>query len=105
LDEVERKIVRYVADSQPGRVACEHVDASGRRHTLLDKVPVFTARCLAAPSPYPRSGVVACEVLAHRDDEGGRKVARIDNARLFGTKSTEGSSVFVIAAGQLKQLK
>jgi hypothetical protein len=40
--EVIVQIVRFVADSQPGFVACELLDAAGRRHTLVDKVPIFT---------------------------------------------------------------
>jgi hypothetical protein len=38
------QIVRFVDDDpQPGIVACEFADAVGRRHTLIDKVAIFSA--------------------------------------------------------------
>jgi hypothetical protein len=35
-------IVRFVDQHFPGWVECEFIDAEGRRHTVRDKVPVFT---------------------------------------------------------------
>lgn len=49
-------IIRFVDDTQPGVVACEFEDAEGRRHTVIDKVPIFTCEPLDAESIYPKLG-------------------------------------------------
>jgi hypothetical protein len=56
-------IVRFVDESQPGWVKCEFVDAEGQRHTLIDKVPIFTVDGLNETSEYPRPGQVRCELI------------------------------------------
>lgn len=101
LNQVPIKIMRYVDDHYPGWVACELVDASGRRHSLVDKVPVFTTENLDAQSPYPLPGAVACEVVARWEDDDGRQLVRIDTVRPFGIESTEGITEFVVAADQV----
>jgi hypothetical protein len=35
------QIVRFVDDYQPGVVECEFIDANGRPHTFIGKVPNF----------------------------------------------------------------
>jgi len=74
-------IVRFVDEHQPGFVACEFTDSEGRRHTLVDKLPIFTAEDLRSNSSYPQPGVARCEVLAHLKDSKGRNVARITIAK------------------------
>jgi hypothetical protein len=102
-DEVEVSIVRYVDDDQPGWVACELVDASGRRHNFVEKVPVVYLEYLDALSPYPLPGAIACEVVARWEDDDGRQLARIDTLRPFGVESTEEVTEFVVLAGQVKR--
>ncbi len=58
-----RKSVRFVDAYQPGIVACEFVDANGRRHIVIDKAPIVRAEDLNAGSGYPRLGSVRCVVL------------------------------------------
>jgi hypothetical protein len=95
------QIVRFVDDGQPGWVECEFVDAVGVRHTLRDKVPIFSAEWLDADSAYPRPGSAGCEVLARWSDEHGRALARITTARPRDIESRDGSSEFVVFARQL----
>lgn len=54
--ELTLQIVRFVDDNQPGWVECVFVDAEERKHTFVDKVPIFSTECLDAASKYPRSG-------------------------------------------------
>jgi hypothetical protein len=82
-------------------VACEFVDAEGRRHTLIDKVPIFTVELLDATSNYPKPGSVGCEVLNQWEDGKGRKLVRISTAKPFDIESTEGLSEFVVLSTQL----
>jgi hypothetical protein len=95
------QIVRFVDDTQPGVVECEFIDASGRRHTLRDKVPIFSQGFLDASSDYPQPGVADCEVLERWKDEQGREVARITTVRAFDIESIEGLSEFVVLSSQL----
>lgn len=94
-------IVRFVNESQPGWLECEFLDANGRKHTLIDKVPVFLCEDLDRSSQYPRPGTVRCEVISQWRDNDGRELARISTARPDGVDSTEGLSEFVVFCNQL----
>ena len=62
---------RSIVDShQPGWVECEFVDAEGRRHLIIEKVPVVTAEDLDADSEYPKSGTVRCEIVKRYAKKG-----------------------------------
>jgi hypothetical protein len=99
--ELTVQIVRFVDDHQPGWVECEFVDAGGRKHAFVDKVPGFSRDSLDETSAYPQPGGVACEVLAQWPDSLGRQLVRITTARPFHIESTEGQSEFVVLAAQL----
>jgi hypothetical protein len=96
------RIVRFVDDGFPGWVACEFDDIEGRRHTIIDKVPIFTSDDLGSDSAYPVSGSMPCEVLAPWRDQSGRELARISTENPLDDKSEEGLSEFVVAASELK---
>ena len=99
--ELVVEIVRFVDDTQPGAVACEFVDAAGCRHTIIDKVPMFTVESLDAESQYPQPGVVRCVVLNRWLDATGRQVVRISTADPDVIESSEDLSEFVVLATQL----
>jgi hypothetical protein len=95
------QIVRFVDSHQPGWVACEFVDAAGCCHTLIDKVPIFTAEVLDETSRYPKIGTVRCEVLQRWHDADGRELARVSTARPWNVESTEKLTEFTVPAVQL----
>jgi hypothetical protein len=95
------QIVRFVDEHQPGFVACEFSDAHGHKHTVIDKVPMFTVESLDSSSPYPLLGVARCEVLSRWRDDRGRELVRITLDRPDVLESTEGLTEFVVVAGQL----
>ena len=95
------EIVRYVRDDQPGWVACEFMDAEGRRHTIVDKVPVVSSEMLDASSQYPRPGFVGCTVLREWRDVNGRDLARVSTETPRWIESTEGLTEFVVLSRQL----
>ncbi len=101
MSALEVQIVRFVEDSQPGWAECEFVDVSGHRHTLCDKVPIFSTEYLDANSAFPQPGVADCEVLARWKEEDGRELVRITTIRPYGIESREGLSEFVVFAKQL----
>jgi hypothetical protein len=55
------EIVAFVDESFPGFVRCAFVDADGKRHTFIEKVPVVTTQELWRDSTYPQPGIVPCE--------------------------------------------
>jgi hypothetical protein len=96
------QIVRFVDEAFPGFVACEFTDASGRHHTLIDKVPIFSTELLDSSTKYPQDGVVRCEVLSRWRDHDNRELLRITIARPDGVESTDGMSEFVVFSSQVR---
>ncbi|MBK9029745.1 MAG: hypothetical protein IPL61_00125 [Myxococcales bacterium] len=94
-------VVGFVSDDQPGFVACELVDADGRRWAFVEKVPIVTARALDAGSAYPQPGTIAGEVVARGHDPTGREVVWFDTARPWGIASVDGQTRFQVLASAL----
>jgi len=95
------QIVRFVEEHQPPIVACELVDAAGSHHTFIDKVAGFSSQWLPADSAYPQPGTIRCHVLAHWQDDTGRRLVRVSTERPDGIESTEGVSEFVVLSSQI----
>lgn len=94
-------IVRFVDDYQPGIVACELVDAEGRRHTFIGKLPYFSHAELDANSTYPQPGTVRCTVLSEHTDAPGRELVCISTDEPYGVESIEGLGGFVVLRAQV----
>jgi len=104
LDQLTVQIVRFVDDDQPGWVACEFVDAEGRRHELIDKVPIFSDVMLDETSTYPQAGVARCTILGRWSDVNSRELVRVSTVKPDGIESTEGLSEFVVLSSQVSGL-
>jgi hypothetical protein len=102
LAQLAVQIVRFVDPHQPGFVECEFTDVEGRRHTIMDKVPIFTDGDLDAQSACPLPGAAPCEVLSSWKDERGRDLVRVTLARPAEIQSAEGLLEFTVLATQLK---
>jgi hypothetical protein len=96
------QIVRFVDPHQPGFVACEFVDANGKSHTVIDKVPVLSRERLDESTKYPKPGMVGCEVVARWRDQNGRNLARVTTGKPWGIESTAGATEFEVLATQLE---
>jgi len=77
------------------------VEADGRRHTLIDKVPVFSVEPLDANSMYPRSGAARCIALNQWCDAEGRELMRISTVHPDQIESSDGLSEFVVLREQI----
>jgi hypothetical protein len=100
------QIVSFVSDEpQPGIVACELVDAEGKGHTFIDKVPGFSIETLDSHSTYPRAGAIRCRALDKYLDTNGRDVVRITTDLPDHIESTEGLSDFVVLPSQLASIR
>jgi hypothetical protein len=105
MKELALQIVRCVDDQhQPGWVECEFTDADGRRHILVDKIPIFTLDILDNSSKYPRPAGVACEIFDTRYDLLGRQLVSITIDRPYHVESTEKLAEFVVLATQLSEV-
>jgi hypothetical protein len=80
----------------------DFVDTEGRAHTIVDKVPAFTAAVLDERSEYPQTGSVACEVLEAWTDERGRELVRVSTERPWAISATDGESEFVVERRQVE---
>jgi hypothetical protein len=99
--ELAVQIVRFVDECQPGIVECEFDDAKGRRHTLVDKVPIFSADLLDADSAYPQPGLARCTIVRTWCDVHGRELLTVNTADPDGIESTEGLTEFVVTRSQI----
>ncbi len=97
---VQVEIVRYTDDSFPGWVECHLTDAYGRRWTFVEKVPIVTGAAIGAASPYPQPVVIACEVVARRQD-CAREVVAVDTERPWHVEATTGETRFEVGPEQL----
>jgi hypothetical protein len=95
------QIVRFVHSHQPGWVECEFDDAEGRRHTIMDNVPILTLENLDADSRYPRPGIVRCFVLNRYQNDKGEELVRIGTGKPDGIESKEGLSEFTVPASRI----
>jgi len=100
MDFISVQIIRFVDTHQPGWVECEFVDAEGRRHIIIDKVPVLSSNDLRADSEYPTLGSVPCEVLKRYQDGTGRDLVCVSTASI-GIESKERLSEFTVLAGSV----
>jgi hypothetical protein len=101
IADLQIQIVRFVMDHQPPIVACELVDAGGRRHTFIDKVRMFSEQALDGQSEYPQPGLLRCSVLSTWSEKGGQEVVRVSTAEPDQIESTEGTSEFTVLRGQV----
>ena len=89
----------------PGWIECEFKDADGRRHLLIDKVPLFSMDPSLDPlddnCEFPQPAGVECEILDIWRDPLGRELVRITIDRPWHVESTEKLSEFVVLAAQL----
>ena len=101
IQKIAVQIVEFLGGGQPGRVACEFVDAEGCRHRLIDKAPIFSSEPLDTHSKYPQSGFARCEIVRRWSDTCGRPLVHITTARPDDIESAEGLSEFVVLSSQL----
>ena len=87
------QIVRFVEGYQPGIVECRFRDADGQKHSIIDKMPCFTAANLWFDSEYPQPGQVDCRLLVQPVDG----TVRIT----LGEETTDGRSEVVVPEADL----
>ncbi|MEO8043055.1 MAG: hypothetical protein ABI646_10625 [Acidobacteriota bacterium] len=97
---IKVEITRFVDDHQPGFVECLLIDAHGKEHLFIEKVPVVTLSDLNESSSYPAEGVIGCEVLKGSLDTD-IDIITVSTEQPWGIESTEGLLVFDLRSGQL----
>jgi hypothetical protein len=94
-------IDRFTDASQPGWVECSFVDAVGKRHLFLEKIPIVTAENLWADSVYPAEGFIAGTIIGVDRTTDGREILTVDTERPWGVESTSGEFRFQVFRDQL----
>jgi hypothetical protein len=106
MDEGKRaflqiQIVRFVDQGFPGFVAGEFLDAHGKRHTVIDKIPVIGTPELWKDSHYPQPSSIQCEIVETPDELADRGQVRVNIDRPWGLETTDGSTEFVVHQSQV----
>ena len=96
------EITRWVSDHFPGFVECRFADRFGREWVIVDKVPALTVAELRSDSRYPQPVLIACEVVARRQDDAGRDITDITTETPLGIEATDGTRIFQLFAEQLQ---
>ena len=74
------------------------MDATGRPHSIIEKIPVVTPEDLDADSEYPKPGTVRCEILKRYQNDKGQDLVCIITNRPFPVETSEGLSEFTVSA-------
>lgn len=85
--------MRFVEAYQPGIVECQFRDAEGQMHSIVGKLPYFTAANLWFDSEYPQPGEVDCRILGPAVN-GALRIT-------LGEETMEGKSEVVVAESDL----
>lgn len=97
------QIERLVDEHQPGFVECRLIDALGKSHLFIEKIPVVTTANIRLDSTFPQVGEIACEIESEELDAEGRVLVHVNTARPWSIESTEGVSQFLVFLSQLKK--
>lgn len=103
MTEISVQIERFVDEHQPGFVECRLVDADGRSHQFIEKLPIVTSANLWSDSSYPQAGTIACEIESESIDAAGRRLVQVSTERPWSVESTEGISRFLVLSSQVVQ--
>lgn len=98
------QIERFTDPDVPGWVECRLIDASGRSHLFVEKVPVVSDEDLDASSSYPQEGVIGCVIVGLREDGDGGQIVISDTEKPWGVESTEGLSRFEVRSDQIVEI-
>jgi len=97
-------ITGYLGDEpQPGIVACELTDAHGRLWEFVEKSAIVSAQRLDAQSTYPRTGLIACEIVSRHQDGSGGEIIRVDTEQPWSVASIDGTTRFDVLPASLRE--
>jgi hypothetical protein len=82
-------------------VECRLIDALGREHVFVEKVPIVTEADLSESGSYPQSGVIACVLLGSNESDEGHQLVHIDLQTPWGVQSLAGRSQLDVFPEQL----
>ena len=99
---IRAEITRWVSDDCPGFVECRFADRFGREWVVVEKAPVLTDAGLRSDSRYPQPVLIACEVVARRQDDAGREIVDITTEIPWAIETTDGTTSFELFAEQLQ---
>ncbi|WP_092114483.1 hypothetical protein [Bradyrhizobium erythrophlei] len=99
---IRAQIVRWVSDDFPGIVECRFSDRFGKEWAIIEKLPILADADLRPDSQLPQPVLIACEVVARRQDEIGREIADISTLTPWAIEATDGATSFQLFAEQLQ---
>lgn len=101
MSAVKARITRCLDDTNyPSFVECIFADARGLAQRFHDKDAVFTGETLDRNSVFPVDGIVGCQIV-ERKLENGIEIVKVDTKLPWHIESTAGETVFEVRADQL----
>jgi hypothetical protein len=80
---VRAKALRLVSDEEPGWIEVSLVDADGKEHRIVEKVPVLTTRNITAASEFPAEFWLEADTGEVADE-------RVEVTFAYAVETTEG---------------
>ena len=99
---VRAQILRWVSDDFPGFVECMFADSSGREWSIIEKASAVSGANLRSNSQFPQTALIACNVVASGQDDGGREIAHVTTITPFAIEAADGTTSFQLYAEQLQ---
>ena len=96
------QIDRFVDEHQPGFVECSLVDASGKKHTFIEKSPIVSTEHLFFASEYPKPGLIACQVEQEFLGATGENLVQVNTNLPWHVESVVGETQFVVLKNQVQ---
>ena len=99
---IRAEVIRWVSDDFPAIVECRFTDRFGRVWAVVEKLPVLTVADLRSDSQFPQPALIACEIVARRQDDVGREMADVTTEAPWGIEATDGTTSFQLYTEQLQ---
>ena len=89
---IRAEIMGCVSDDFPAIVECRFTDRFGRTWAVVEKLPVLGVADLRSDSQFPQPALIACEIVARRQDDAGREIIDITTKTPWAIESTDGTT-------------
>jgi len=99
---IRAEIIGCISDDFPAIVECRFTDRFGRTWAVVEKLPVLGVADLRSDSQFPQPALIACEIVARRQDDAGRDIADVTTKAPWGIEATDGTTSFQLYPEQLQ---
>jgi hypothetical protein len=99
--EIKIQILKITDIHQPGFVECLLIDAWGKHHKIIEKIPVVSYDDIWLDSEFPTGGFIACKIIKEWIDTNERRLITVSTEDLDDVETTNGVKEFDLLPHQL----